>query len=230
MEHGFPGYGGFIRIDPVNLTFIKQKAESAGLTVNGKWMTKGHETFRNPNFLGAGTFYFEYHPDDNHTLYHFEYRSEVPDEFWSKLAYYLNLSEAQLTEEIQYFNETREEREQTLGKAVEAKPCWGRILQNQRTLVNNQTNEIGYYVLEYGSGIEITRNTEYLAIEKDTELNGTQARVRVLIDSDSDIEVMIECGKPIQDPMALLKIMAQETGLPDLQEKGLVLYARGRIQ
>lgn len=222
---GFPGYGGRARIPPVNLTSLKEQAESVGLETQ-VWLESDYETFRDPAFLGLGVFNLEYHPDDNRNSYHLRYTTIVPVTFWEKLGYYLNLTESEILEEIRYFNETSTERDNVLGRKMDGKPNWDRIIQDQEILVTNRTSEIGQIHLEFNRQIKIRLNTDYVRIEKRTEYNGTEINLWILIDTDSDLEITLECGKPLTNPEKIASIFTEELGLPSLKEMGLVLYER----
>lgn len=171
---GFPGYAGHTRIPPVNLTAIRETAESNGLEIPMETEID-HETFRDPIFLGIGVFNLDHHPYDNHTRYHLKYQDEVLNEFWVKLGYYMNLTDSELDEEIRYFNETRDIRD-FVGRSLNGKPCWDRIIQDQEKLMEYRTSEIGQVHLEFNRQIKIRLNTDKLGVEKRTVVNGSKIR------------------------------------------------------
>lgn len=46
------------------------------------------------------------------------------------------------------------------------------------------------------------------------------------IDTDSDIEMLIECGKPLDDLEEIASAFTEELGLPSIEEMNLTLNQR----
>ena len=206
----FPGYGsGVTRVEPLNLTAIKQRALSKGFKVRESSQI-ALSTFDSPNFLDTGRFYMQYDLDVGFTFYSFDYGSNesgVLKKFYEKLGYYMNKSDAEIDEEIEYYEQDHK-NDVTLGKAIEGEPLLRRLILDQGTITENRTNEIGQIYLKFDSGTSICIDTEFLVV---SEKGGM---LHMHMDKDSDIQLFIDSEKPLENPINLFTPFFDDLGIP----------------
>lgn len=185
-----------IRVDPLNLTVMANNetlAENNFRIIEWRWFNI--ESFHTSSYLDAGDLGLNYWMDDNETHVVFYYLSNetgVLNRFWERYAYYFNLSEASLENEKQLANYSIFDKKARVVLLHEGKPVWERVFADAGELVVNDYSSVGKILLEFDSGATARLFTNNLKLEQIVPYKtGSELTVRLYIDADSDIELVI---------------------------------------
>ncbi len=160
-----------------------------------------------PDFLDTKSFEFYYKPRSDETPYNFRFNSskpEIGDKLWERMGFYLELNSSQLEHEKNKSLLSRSGGDTYYGGQFKGSPNWTRVFSDAGNLLVNDTTLVGYNELRYDSSANVKTYTEMLSItQKNVMHNGTNYRVTLEIDRDSDIRLFVGGIKRMEDPSIL---------------------------
>ena len=211
-----------MRIDPVNLTEVLSMGNTSSITIHEEREIIHREQVHWSSYLGKEmamiTYDLKYKENYTSYFYHFvDGKNTTLPIFWTKLKLYLNLTEEELQFEIDewrdYGPNNQRIREHTVLNIIYGKkPDWNLILEDLGDVVSVGTSQVGYEKAVYENKTSSKLNTYCLVVETETE--DSSILIQLFIDSDSDIQLKIECSDELDDPKALFIELLEHVRLP----------------
>jgi hypothetical protein len=201
-----------MRIDPVNPTEVLSMGNTPTITIHEEREIFYRERVNWYSYLGNDDVFFTYNRmyKRNYSSYFYDFEdggNTTLPRFWTKLKMYLNLTEEELQHEM-----GRTKKIFAAGEFNDKKPDWSLILKDLGEPISVDNSQVGYEKAYYENNTRSTLNTYCLVVETETE--DSSILIQLFIDSDSDIQLKIECSDELDDPKALFIELLEHVRLP----------------
>ena len=222
---GPPQFSGYnsntIRIEPRNLTQLKQAALRSGYNVSQGIFPDDMEVAKG---VHPGTFLINSYSNTTWIQFTYDERSNATSWLWIVLQDSMRLNDTRLAQVKTDFLKGPHWVDSSgnhISAMVHGTPDWSILASFLGKEISRDTENVGYIVVNYDSGASMKLFSDSIYIENNVA--GSKITCIIRVDSDSDISLWVETPSRLEDPMHLFKPMFDSLGIPESELSRLSL-------